>query len=258
MTRREAILAAAALGASLAWRGVFADGSPGRRRERRDLFPQGVASADPEPESVVLWTRRPYGPGEGAKVLLVEIARDPQFRKIVSSNRAAISQENDWTCRVLAAGLAPGKIYWYRFVDDAGNQSRPGRTLTAPAGDDPRVVRFAFVSCQNVTQGASTAYRRMIWEDERAGDGRRLDFVLHLGDFVYEVVWYPEDRPQGMYSRRLREVVRYPQGEKIDGRTARTAAPLAYRVLHRVTPWKPGTAPRLTRSTLEGTPPLGL
>ena len=39
--------------------------------------------------------------------------------------------------------------------------------------------------------------------------------MLHLGDFVYEVVWYPEDRPQGMYDRRLRDIVRYPQGEKI-------------------------------------------
>jgi alkaline phosphatase D len=40
-------------------------------------------------------------------------------------------------------------------------------------------------------------------------------FVLHLGDFIYETVWYPEDRPQGMYDRRLRDIVRYPSGEKI-------------------------------------------
>jgi phosphodiesterase/alkaline phosphatase D-like protein len=77
MTRREAILAAVALGASLAWRGAFARGSRSGQTERRDLFPQGVASADPYPDSVLLWTRRPYGPGEGAKVLLVEVARDP-------------------------------------------------------------------------------------------------------------------------------------------------------------------------------------
>src|SRR6266852_4156816 len=71
--------------------------------------------------------------------------------------------------------------------------------------------------CQNVTQGAQNAYRRMIFEDERAGEQDRLGFVLHLGDFIYELVWYPEDRPQGMYDRRLRDLVRYPDGEKVSG-----------------------------------------
>jgi alkaline phosphatase D len=55
----------------------------------------------------------------------------------------------------------------------------------------------------------------MIFEDERAPEAERLGFVLHLGDFIYEIVWYPEDRPQGMYDRRLRDVGRYPHGEKI-------------------------------------------
>jgi len=75
-------------------------------------------------------------------------------------------------------------------------------------------VRFAFVSCQNANQGAMNAYRRMIFEDERAPPEKRLDFVMHLGDFIYEIVWYPEDRPQGMYDRRLRDVVRYEHGAK--------------------------------------------
>jgi alkaline phosphatase D len=55
----------------------------------------------------------------------------------------------------------------------------------------------------------------MIFEDERASEADRIGFVLHLGDFIYEIVWYPEDRPQGMYDRRLRDIVRYPHGEKI-------------------------------------------
>jgi len=76
-------------------------------------------------------------------------------------------------------------------------------------------VKFAFVSCQNANQGAQNAYRRMIFEDERAAPADRLGFVLHLGDFIYEIVWYPEDRPQGMYDRRLRDIVRYEHGEKI-------------------------------------------
>ena len=55
----------------------------------------------------------------------------------------------------------------------------------------------------------------MIFEDLRAPENERLDFVLHLGDFIYEIVWYPEDRPQGMYDRKLRDIVRYGHGEKI-------------------------------------------
>jgi alkaline phosphatase D len=55
----------------------------------------------------------------------------------------------------------------------------------------------------------------MIFEDEQRPAERQLDFVLHLGDFIYEITWYPEDRPQGMYDRRLRDVVRFKTGEKI-------------------------------------------
>src|SRR5258705_12764524 len=93
--------------------------------------------------------------------------------------------------------------------------SRIGRTITAPGENDPRPVRFTFVSCQNANMGAQTAYRRMIYEDQRAPEAERLSFVLHLGDFIYEIVWYPEDRPQGYYDRRLRDIVRYASGEKI-------------------------------------------
>src|SRR5262249_20003943 len=129
--------------------------------------------------------------------------------------KANLSAETDWTCRALAAGLKPRRVYWYRFTDEHGFGSRIGRTVTAPSEKDSRPVRFAFVSCQNVQQGASTAYRRMIWADERRAGDERLGFVLPLGDFVYEVVWYPEDRPQGYYARRLRDIVRYTRGEKI-------------------------------------------
>ena len=57
-----------------------------------------------------------------------------------------------------------------------------------PSPDDPRAVNFAFVSCQSVNDGKLNAYRRMIFEDERAAPADQLDFVLHLGDFIYEVV----------------------------------------------------------------------
>ena len=218
ITRRQAIKSAAALGAALAWPSLLTGAAKIAWTERRDLYPQGVASGDPQPDSVLLWTRRPPGPegaGGTAKTLHLEVAEDPAFRHVVARAEAALSPEADWTCRVLAAGLQPRRVYWYRFTDEHGFGSRAGRTLTAPAANDDHPVRFAFVSCQNVTQGACNAYRRMIFEDDKQPEGERLGFVLHLGDFVYEVVWYPEDRPQGMYDRRLRDIVRYPQGEKI-------------------------------------------
>ena len=127
-----------------------------------------------------------------------------------------VSKESDWTCRVLVGGLKPARVYWYRFTDRQGSGSRIGRTITAPSPDDPRPVRFAFISCQNANDGAQNAYRRMIFEDQRAREQDQLGFVLHLGDFIYEIVWYPEDRPQGMYDRRVRDLVRYENGEKID------------------------------------------
>src|SRR4030095_4695571 len=93
--------------------------------------------------------------------------------------------------------------------------SRVGRTLTAPAENDSRPIRFAFVSCQDPTQGALNAWRRMIFEDERRTAEDRLGFVLHLGDFIYEIVFYPEDSPNGMQrGRRLADLNRYPNGEE--------------------------------------------
>ncbi|HEV8702761.1 MAG TPA: alkaline phosphatase D family protein [Candidatus Polarisedimenticolia bacterium] len=215
LSRREFFAAAAALGASLAWGGAYARRSRVPWRERRDLFPEGVASGDPQSDSVLFWTRYPRSDGSTQARLTVEVSEDEAFTRIVATALATVSAASDWTCRVLAGGLKPARTYWYRFTDEAGSGSRIGRTITAPGAHDTRPVRFAFVSCQNVNQGAQNAYRRMIDEDQRAPEAERLFFVLHLGDFIYEIVWYPEDRPQGMYDRRLRDVVRYANGEKV-------------------------------------------
>lgn len=216
ITRREFIATAAALGATPVWASQKAARSHIHipSNERRDLFPEGVASGDPQPDSVLLWTRRPFDTGTQSR-LVVEVAEDDAFKHVVVSAPAVVSAAADWTCRVLVGNLKPATVYWYRFTDDTGLTSRVGRTITAPTPDDPRPVKFAFVSCQNANDGAQHAYRRMIFEDERAAEADRLGFVLHLGDFIYELVWYPEDRPQGMYDRRLRDIVRYAHGEKI-------------------------------------------
>lgn len=216
ITRRKFIETASSLSAVLAWRLTAASASEVPWRERREFYPQGVASGDPHPDSVIVWTRRPPSQSSTAKKLVVEIADDSEFHRVVARTEALVSADTDWTCRVLAAGLKPRRVYWYRFTDEHGFGSRVGRTITAPSDTDSRPVSFSFVSCQNVQQGASTAYRRMIWEDEQKTAGNQLGFVLHLGDFVYELVWYPEDRPQGMYARRLRDIVRYEKGEKIN------------------------------------------
>lgn len=213
--RRSFLQMAAAMGAAAAWGEPFATRSKVSWHERRDLYSEGVASGDPESGSVLLWTRRAPKPDSIVDRLHVEVAEDESFNRVVATAEAPISEAADWTCRVLVGGLKPARVYWYRFTDPLGNGSRVGRTITAPADDDARPVRFAFVSCQNANQGAQNAYRRMIFEDERAAEENRLGFVLHLGDFIYEIVWYPEDRPQGMYDRRLRDIVRYEHGEKI-------------------------------------------
>jgi alkaline phosphatase D len=216
-TRRDFLAQAAALGATLAWCGPRAVFSRVPWRERRERFAEGVASGDPQAGSVILWTRYSGGAALGAAAarLTLEVAEDEAFARVVATEEVPVVADADWTCRVLVAGLAPARVYFYRFTDADGAGSRVGRTRTAPADDDPQPVRFAFVSCQNVNFGAQNAYRRMIWEDERAEPAEQLGFVLHLGDFVYEMVWYPEDRPQGYYDRRIREVVRYATGEKI-------------------------------------------
>lgn len=229
LNRREFVQVAAALGASLAW-GGNARASRLRWQERRDLYPEGVASGDPDPNSVILWTRRPFADVE-RHMLAVEVAEDEQFRRVVAHARVSVSAAADWTARVLVGGLKPSRVYWYRFSDADGNGSRVGRTITAPPTNDPRAVNFAFVSCQDVNEGKLNAYRRMIFEDERAAPQNQLGFILHLGDFIYEVVEYP-DELKTRYDRTIYEVARIPDG----GTTGKLHYPLTvdgYRAVYR-------------------------
>jgi len=183
--------------------------------ERRDLFPQGVASGDPTANSVILWTRRPPINGSSSSKLVVEISTTPDFRKILTRGTAAIDANSDWTCRFLVKDLKPHHEYWYRFIDEHGYASRVGRTITAPANDSDAPVRFTFVSCQCPNEAAMNAYRKMIFEDEARPKDQQLNFVLHLGDFIYEVTWYAEDNPNGNRGRRIRNLYKFPQGRKV-------------------------------------------
>ncbi|MBI1239455.1 MAG: hypothetical protein GC199_08950 [Alphaproteobacteria bacterium] len=150
-------------------------------------FPQGVASADPLPDQIILWTRVESTAGEtGAVSVTVEMAPDESFAEIVLTRTVAVTQASDHTLRIIARGLNPDTFYFYRFRAGA-DVSRTGRTRTAPAPEADRAVRFAFASCQNYEQGFYGAWARMVADDTARPAGEQLDFVLFLGDFIYEV-----------------------------------------------------------------------
>ncbi|MFT3679064.1 MAG: alkaline phosphatase D family protein [Ferruginibacter sp.] len=214
-TRRKFLQQSFFIGFAITTKKGWANKLPIPATERRDLFPQGVASGDPTASSVILWTRRPPVKDSAAKKLTVEISTTPDFKKILAGGTAHIDADSDWTCRFLAKDLKPNRVYWYRFTDEHGFASRVGRTITAPADDSDTPVRFTFVSCQCPNEGGLHAYRRMIFEDEAKPADQQLNFVLHLGDFIYEVTWYAEDNPGGNRGRRIRDLYKFPQGRKV-------------------------------------------
>src|SRR4029079_13307138 len=129
LTRREFVRLAAAIGASLAWGGSARASTTGWH-ERRELYPEGVASGDPDPISVVFWTRRPFESG-GRRVLTVEVAEDDAFQRVVAKASAPVSAESDWTTRVLVGHLKPARV--------SGTASPMEReTVAAWGGRSPR------------------------------------------------------------------------------------------------------------------------
>jgi alkaline phosphatase D len=147
-------------------------------------FTLGVASGDPLPDSVVLWTRLApeplHGGGMPPEPVAVDwqIATDDGMRNIVQRGLVAALPELGHAVHVEVAGLEPGRWYWYRFVA-AGSESPIGRTRTAPAPGAPLDrLRFAFASCQHYGQGYYAPYRHMARQE--------LDLVVFLGDYIYE------------------------------------------------------------------------
>ena len=130
-TRRK-FLQSLFIGFAITTKKGWANKLPTPAIERRDLFPQGVASGDPTADSVILWTRRPPVKDSFTKKLIVEISTTSDFKKILAGGTANISAESDWTCRFLVTDLKPNREYWYRFVDDHGFASRIGRTINHP------------------------------------------------------------------------------------------------------------------------------
>jgi len=147
-------------------------------------FTLGVASGDPAHNSVVLWTRLAPDPLAGGGMppdpvsVRWEVACNEAFTNIAHRGHALATPELAHSVHVEVKGLPPDRWYWYRFDVD-GQESRVGRTRTLPPpGAKSERLRFAFASCQAWAGGPYPAYRDMAEQD--------LDFVVHLGDYIYE------------------------------------------------------------------------
>ena len=163
------------------------DGGADAGREYRDAGPpptgpfrHGVASGDPLPDAVILWTRV-TSEGSDPVELAWEMSTEPSFASIAATGTVMAEPARDFTAKLDATGLEPATTYYYRFRMTATDELSPiGRTRTAP---DPSAaverLRFAVCACSNHAFGYFHAYRNIAARAE-------LDAVLHLGDYIYE------------------------------------------------------------------------
>jgi alkaline phosphatase D len=188
MPTRRSFLSATGAAAALALTGTLpgldAVGIP-HRTDKRPLFTLGVASGDPLPDAVVIWTRLAPGPlepfgGMDDRTVGVEweVAEDEHFRRVVRRGTAHARPEYAHTVHVDVRGLRSWRHYFYRFRAN-GQVSPVGRTRTAPAPADQPAVSMAVASCQAYYDGFYTAYQDVARRDH--------DVVLFLGDYIYEV-----------------------------------------------------------------------
>ncbi len=144
------------------------------------IFQHGIASGDPLQDRVILWTRVTVADGREVEVTW-EISEDREFSGVVDSGSAIARSEDDHSVHVDACGLLPGRYYFYRFHGE-GETSVTGRTKTLPA--HATHVRFAQVSCAKFNAGFFNAYSGIAERND-------LDFLLHLGDYIYEAANIP-------------------------------------------------------------------
>lgn len=193
-----------------------------------DPFTLGVASGDPEPHGVVLWTRLAPRPLDGGGMLPQpvrtqwEVATDESFATVVRSGSALAMPQLGHSVHVEVDGLEPDRWYFYRF--HVGSATSPtGRTRTTPAMDVmPDRMRFAFTSCQHYESGYFNGYPHMQQED--------LDLVIHLGDYIYEYAGN-EDRPRMHLGGEIKSLNDYRT------RYAQYRLDETLRETHRLFPW---------------------
>jgi alkaline phosphatase D len=179
LTRRELIAAMGALGIMPS--AFSRDDGPAF------TFAHGVASGDPTRDRVILWTR--VTPVDVTETLRGRwtVATDPSMKQVRQSGRFTTDRRRDFTVKIDASGLRPGATYYYQF-ESRGVKSPIGRTRTLPVGRVDR-LRLAFASCSNYPYGYFNAYARIAERDD-------LDFVLHLGDYIYEYKLGDYDDPK--------------------------------------------------------------
>jgi alkaline phosphatase D len=186
LNRRQALTGAAVVGAAVVT-GVTGEPAAAGAAQTVDTtapFGLGVASGDPLPDGVILWTRivrDPFDPRSlPDRPLAVgwQVAHDEHFRRVVRTGVAVARPELAHSVHVDVRGLPADRQFFYRFRA-AGQLSPVGRTRTAPSRfADPRRLRLGIVSCQDFQNGYWPAYSGLADED--------LDVVFHLGDYIYE------------------------------------------------------------------------
>ncbi|MER5972800.1 alkaline phosphatase D family protein [Streptomyces sp. NPDC002055] len=192
-TSRRTVVKAAAVSAALI---PLATAPQATAAGAAPAFLHGVASGDPLPDGVLLWTRvtptpdAVPGSGKGPDVAVRwQVAEDKAFSKVVANGTTTAKAASDHTVKADVRGLRPATSYWFRFTVD-GVHSAVGRTRTTPAHDDAsHAPRFGVVSCANWESGYFSAYRHLAARTD-------LDAVLHLGDYIYEYATgiYPEPK----------------------------------------------------------------
>ena len=191
MQRRYLLHRLSQAAAALAWQQVFSPaaraqgGEPGNWSEAGEVFTLGVASGEPRPQSVVLWTRlapKPLSADGGmtarAVPVLWEVASDERFNNVVRYGAAVAEPDSAHSVHVEVKGLTPGHAYFYRFR--AGGQISPvGRTRTAPdPAERNERLRVAVASCQHYEAGHFAVHREIAAAD--------VELVIFLGDYIYE------------------------------------------------------------------------
>ncbi|MFJ9208918.1 alkaline phosphatase D family protein [Streptomyces sp. NPDC102264] len=185
--RRTVVKAAAATAAATALAApVVLGGSATASAAGAPAFLHGVASGDPLPDGVLLWTRVTPSPdavpgsGKGADTeVFWEVAEDQRFASVVARGTTTARAASDHTVKVDVRGLGQAAVHYFRFTA-GGTVSPVGRTRTAPApGAATPGVRFGVVSCANWEAGYFSAYRHLAARAD-------LDAILHLGDYLYE------------------------------------------------------------------------
>ncbi|MDH3706418.1 MAG: alkaline phosphatase D family protein [Acidimicrobiia bacterium] len=150
-----------------------------------DPFTLGIASGDPYPRSVLLWTRLAPNPTEtgggmpdGSYRVRWEVANDERMRRVVRRGAVRTSADTAHSVHIDVRGLRPDREYFYRFR--VGRHISPvGRTRTAPGWHQRiRELSFGAVNCQRYNSGLYTAYADLAEAD--------LDLVVHVGDYIYE------------------------------------------------------------------------